>query len=99
MSWRRALFVCALRIANAQTDASPDPQPDPENWNIYYQATSVGMHHGSFPALYSGPLSLRNTPENEVSLTTTLFVGFRWLDTEFYINPEIAGGRGFSNVN
>lgn len=34
-----------------------------------------------------------------MSLTTTLFLGVR-LDqnTQFYFDPEIAGGRGFSNV-
>jgi hypothetical protein len=99
MSWRISLVTAALAVARAQADSPAAPQPEHENWNIYYQATGVGMYHGSFPATYSGVLSLENTPERDVSLTTTLFVGFRWLDTEFYINPEIAGGRGFSHVN
>ncbi len=35
-----------------------------------------------------------------MSLTTTLFLGFRLgSNTQFYIDPEIAGGRGFSGVN
>lgn len=73
-------------------------QPD-ERWNLFYQATSIGDTHGSFPAKYSGDLSLRNTPEHDVSLTSTLFLGFRLGDAQFYIDPEIAGGRGFSGVD
>ena len=73
---------------------------DPERWNLFYQATSIGQYHGSFPALYSGTLSLSDKPERDVSLTTTLFFGFRITkNTQFYFDPEIAGGRGFSNVD
>lgn len=79
---------------------SPDKSPPAETWNWFYQATSIGDYHGAFPALYSGPLSLRNTPEHDVSLTTTLFFGWRpFANTQFYFDPEIAGGRGFSGVN
>jgi len=69
-----------------------------ESWNLYYQATSIGDMHGSFPAKYSGPLSLSNRPEHDVSLTTTLFLGFRLGNAQFYVDPEIAGGRGFTGV-
>ena len=94
-----ALFVCvAAPLARAQDNVAPPPET--ERWNLYYQATSIGQYHGSFPAPYSGPHSLSNTPERDVSLTTTLFFGFRVTDnTLFYFDPEIAGGRGFSNVN
>jgi high affinity Mn2+ porin len=83
----------------AANPAAAAPEPD-ERWNLFYQATSIGDYHGSFPALYSGPLSLSNRPEADVSLTTTLFLGVRLArNTEFYFDPEIAGGRGFSNVD
>jgi high affinity Mn2+ porin len=72
----------------------------PERWNLFYQATSVGQYHGTFDSPYSGPLSLRDYPERDVSLTTTLFLGLRLdRDTQLYFDPEIAGGRGFSGVN
>ncbi|HEV2200014.1 MAG TPA: carbohydrate porin [Bryobacteraceae bacterium] len=75
-------------------------RPDPERWNIFYQATSIGDYHGAFPAKYSGPLSLVNHSERDVSLTTTLFLGLRVAkDTQLYFDPEIAGGRGFSGVD
>jgi high affinity Mn2+ porin len=74
--------------------------PD-ERWNLFWQATSVGQYHGTFPSPYkSAQYSLQDYPERDVSLTTTLFFGLR-LDhnTQIYFNPEIAGGKGFSGVN
>lgn len=94
-----ALFVClAAPLAHAQDNAAAPM--DTERWNLYYQATSIGQYHGSFPALYSGPLSLSDKPERDASLTTTLFFGLNLGDnTRFYFDPEIAGGRGFSHVD
>jgi high affinity Mn2+ porin len=89
------LLAAAARALGQQTDTPPPT----EIWNLYYQATSIGDYHGSFPARYSGAFSLHNTPERDVSLTTTLFLGFRLGSAQFYIDPEIAGGRGFSGVN
>ena len=70
-----------------------------ERWNVYAQATSIGQYHGAFDAKYSGPLSLAAHREAEVSLTSTVFLGLRlFRDTQLYIDPELAGGRGFSGV-
>ena len=83
----------------AAQDASPSPAA-PQRWNLYLQATSIGQYHGSFDSPYSGRFSLASHPEAEVSLTATLFLGLRVArDTTVYIDPEIAGGRGFSAVN
>jgi hypothetical protein len=83
-------------------DAS-QPQADqahPERWNLFYQATSIGQYHDAFPAPYSGPFSLENRPERDVSLTTTLFFSLRLApNTVLTFDPEIAGGRGFSGVD
>jgi high affinity Mn2+ porin len=70
-----------------------------ERWNIHFQATSIGQHHGSFPSLYEGDNSLPSHPESRVSVTGTIFLSYRlnsW--TEVVLNPEIAGGKGFGNV-
>jgi high affinity Mn2+ porin len=70
-----------------------------ERWSVHFQATSIGQHHGSFPALYEGENSLPSHPENRVSITTTAFLAYRinsW--TQLVINPEIAGGKGFGQV-
>ncbi len=100
------ILLSAGLALGQQAAVVPDSQPStgdqgaPERWNLYYQATSIGQYHGTFPALYSGPLSLQDNPERDVSLTTTLFFGLR-LDnnTALFFNPEIAGGKGFSNVD
>lgn len=91
-----ALFVIlCLRLPAQTSDAVV-----PERWNLYYQATSIGQYHGTFNSPYKGPLSLQDYPERDVSLTTTLFFGLRLApNLQFYFDPEIAGGRGFSGVN
>src|SRR5579875_373982 len=77
----------------------PDPQ-EFEQWNLFYQATAVGMYHNRFSSPYEGALSLQDYPEYDVSLTTTLFFAARLeQNTVFVFNPEMAGGRGFSGVN
>jgi len=89
----------APEAADGAGSAAPDAENGPERWNIFYQATSIGQYHGTFRSPYSGPYSLQDYPERDVSLTTTLFFGLR-LDqnTQLYFDPEMAGGRGFSNV-
>ncbi len=88
-----------LAAASCAPAQQPDPAPPSERWNLFFQATSIGDYHGSFPSSYSGAFSLHNTPERDVSLTSTLYLGFRLSGFQFYIDPEIAGGRGFSGVN
>lgn len=92
------LLVLPLSLAAQSADT---PAPDAtEKWNLYYQATSIGQQHGTFHSPYAGPLSLQNYPERDVSLTTTLFFGMRLgQGTQLYFDPEIAGGRGLSNVD
>ncbi len=86
--------------ASSSNQAGTDPDTAFERWNLYYQATSIGMYHGTFPSPYEGPLSLRDYPERDVSLTTTLFFAARLeQNTILVFNPEIAGGRGFSGVD
>jgi high affinity Mn2+ porin len=89
-----ALF--AWLPAQAQSTGS---DPSAEWWSVYFQATSIGQHHGSFPSLYEGENSLPSHPESRVSITATVFLAYRvnaW--TELVVNPEIAGGKGFGDV-
>jgi high affinity Mn2+ porin len=89
--------LCTFPLAAQNAASTP---ADPQKWNLYWQATSIGQYHPAFPALYSGTLSLLNRPEAEVSLTSTIFLGLRlWRNTQLYYDPEIAGGRGFSGTN
>ena len=98
---RLLLLVLCATLLRAQ-DSAPQPDPDaaPEQWSVAYQATSIGQAHDNFHALYTGPLSLNHHAEAEVSLTTTLFTALRLgQNTALYFDPEIAGGKGFSNVD
>src|SRR5881409_1896944 len=103
------LLATPLIAAEATEDSSSqeprsnrqiDRIENSERWNLFFQATSIGQSHGPFRSPYSGPFSLQNRTEREASLTTTFFLGFRVArNTQIYIDPEIAGGRGFSGVN
>ncbi|HLJ51105.1 MAG TPA: carbohydrate porin [Bryobacteraceae bacterium] len=87
-------------IVRAQDVPAQSPPADDERWNLYFQATSIGQYHPSFDAPYTGRFSLINHPEAEVSITSTLFFGWRIAhNTQFYFDPEMAGGRGFSATN
>lgn len=90
------LFLALSGRLMAQTAGGTDF----ENWNLYYQATSIGQTHGTFNAPYTGPLSLQDYRENDVSLTSTLFFDMRLArNLQLVFDPEIAGGRGFSGVD
>ena len=105
------IFLLAAPIyAQGPTPAGPD-SPDSsqtgvdtetaaERWNLYYQATSIGDYHGKFRSPYQDATSLKDYPERDVSLTTTLFFTWRLEQNTFLVfDPEIAGGKGFSGVN
>ena len=82
----------------ARLDAQDAGQP--EKWNVYFQATSIGQYHDSIRSPYESSLSLAAHPEGEASITSTLFFGLRLgSNTQIYFNPELAGGRGFSGTD
>ena len=91
--------MLALALSAQSLPSAPENRK-PESWNVFYQATSIGQYHGTFRSPYASPFSLQNYTERDVSLTTTLFLGLRpETNTYIYVDPEIAGGRGFSGVN
>ena len=93
------LFGFGLWAQDAPGADTNAAAPD-ERWNLYFQATSIGQTHGAFNSPYQGRLSFLDEREYDASLTTTLFFGARLLkNLRFYFDPEIAGGRGVSNVN
>jgi high affinity Mn2+ porin len=104
---KKTIVMLALIVMAAAAQDPPQTQPpqnpppsEDERWSLFYQATSIGQYHGTFHSPYSGPFSLQDYTERDVSLTTTLFFALR-LDknTTLIFDPEIAGGRGFSGVN
>ena len=70
-----------------------------EPWDLHFQTTVVSQWHPAFPEQYSGPNSLSAKAEFRSSLTSTLFTGARlWHGAEFYFNPELVAGNGFSHT-
>ena len=109
--WKAFLAVTLLHLLSAAAGAQQNSDAPsgttsgatsitPERWNLYFQATSIGDEHGTFHAPYTGPLSLQDYPEHDVSLTTTLFFDLRLgANTQLVFDPEVAGGKGFSGVD
>jgi high affinity Mn2+ porin len=69
-------------------------------FSLHFQLTTIDQWHGSFNSPYQGLHSLSPTPEQDMSLTTTLFFGVRlWKNASLYFNPEAGGGQGFSGAS
>ena len=98
---RSRILLVGIGLALSLSAQDPAPLPGtPENWNLFYQATSIGQFHPGFQSPYSEAFSLQGHPEAEASITSTLFFGYLLAkNTQFYFDPEMAGGRGFSGTN
>lgn len=76
-----------------------DTSDKEERWSLHYQFTSLIQYHPALSVQYSGENSLKSEAETEMTITSTLFIGTRlWKGAEIFINPEIAGGSGFSGT-
>jgi high affinity Mn2+ porin len=98
------LFIALVGVASAQevTDDKPlvtiFPHPEGRFW-ISGQANFILQGHGGFPALYSGPNSLKNTSEHVLSRVFTLYTGVEVRrGTEVLFDVESTGGRGISDA-
>ena len=70
-----------------------------EKWSVHFQFTTIYQAHPAFNAPYTGKNSLLKTSENAMSVTSTLYLGRKlWKNASFFIDPEIAGGKGLSSV-
>jgi hypothetical protein len=70
-----------------------------QKWSVHFQFTDVWQTHPPFSAQYSGKNSLLTNAENAMSVTSTLYFGRKlWRHAAFFIDPEVAGGRGLSSV-
>jgi high affinity Mn2+ porin len=71
--------------------------PTSTPWSVSGQVNVIAQGHGSFPAKYSGPNSLRSTSESAVSNLLTLYSGLQLNSTtEAILDVESAGGHGIS---
>lgn len=89
-----AFATMAMCKGYAQTDSLIK-----KRFNLHFQQTVITQTKPGFSAKYSGDNSLSTAHETATSLTTTLFGGARlWKGAEAYFNPEMSGGKGFSQT-
>jgi len=95
--YKNILVTCSIFVAQFALAA---PFDSSSRFNLHFQLTTIDQWHGNFPSPYQGLHSLSPNPENDMSLTTTLFFGMRlWKYGELYFNPEAGGGQGFSGAS
>src|ERR1700677_1455592 len=92
-------IFCIASFAAYSTPKDSAHKDTGSRWSFHYQATVIDQYHGKFNAPYSGKNSLQDTTEQDISVTSTVFLGYRlWKYGAIYCNPEISGGRGFSGT-
>jgi high affinity Mn2+ porin len=103
------LLCCSLRAMNWAQQTSPDQPPDQPptifphsetaSWWVSGQINVIFQGHPPFPALYSGPNSLRAEGETATSLVMTLYTAYQFnRSTEVLFDVESAGGKGISDA-
>ena len=71
-----------------------------KRYTVHFQHTMVEQSHPNISGISTlgSPKTLSKNPEDKLSSTTTLFIGKKFgKNSEFYFNPEVAGGEGLSN--
>ena len=90
-------FGIALSLnAHAQEDTIT------KRYTVHFQHTMVEQSHLDIKGINTtgSPRTLSNTAEDRLSSTTTLYIGKKFgKNSEFYFNPEVAGGEGLSGAN
>ena len=90
--------VAAQEVTDDQPPVTIFPHPEGRFW-ISGQANFILQGHGGFPALYSGPNSLKDTSEHAISRVFTLYTGVEVRrGTELQFDVESTGGRGISDA-
>ena len=86
------LAVLGASLAKAEDAAE-------KRTNLHFQVTTVTQDHGSIVSPYEGQNSLTPGFDSQSSITWTVFGGAKlWHGGEVYLNPELAGGAGFSGT-
>ena len=102
---RIKIIICGILcgvcgIANSKAASKDSVHHDTgSRWSFHFQLTAIDQYHGKFNAPYHGQNSLQDTTEQDMSVTSTIFLGLRlWKYGSIYCNPEISGGKGFSGT-
>jgi len=96
----KALLAMTLVMVLSASGYAQDTTSHPSDWSFHFQATTIDQVHPDFHSLYQGSNSLQAHENDKISVTSTVFVGWRmWNGGELYVNPEIAGGAGLSGAS
>lgn len=88
------LFVFVHSFAQEKTDTITS-----NRFSFHAQATVVNQNKAGFTAPYTGDNSLLIDHESQTSITSTLYLGARlWKEASIFVNGEISGGSGLSQV-
>lgn len=67
--------------------------------NLHLQYTNVSQYHPGFASKTEGANSLHSSSDFKSTNDATLYLGIKlWKGSEFFINPEVDQGFGFSNT-
>ena len=94
------LAVCVLTASTARAGEPEQPKTaEGERFSLHFQATVAAQAHPSFSAAYTGKNSMQPDAQSATSVVIDLFAGVRlWAGAEFYVQPELAGGKGLSST-
>lgn len=68
-------------------------------YSLHWQTTLIPQYHFNFKAPYSGTNSLLPSEPARASFTTTFFLNYKPAKNTYIVfNPEVAGGKGFSQT-
>jgi high affinity Mn2+ porin len=93
---RKGLLFLLSLLAAGQSFAQFS---DTTKYSFHFQSTLIHQYHFKFRSPYEGDNSLEPDETGKTSLTNTFYFAarpFRNKRTLFILNPEIAGGEGFS---
>ena len=95
----RTITTCFLLCVCGPTFTTEFARAEDEKTSVHLQSTVVSQQHPDFSASYSGNNSFTNASDTETSITWTIFAGWKlWNWGELYVDPELAGGSGFSQT-
>ena len=99
MNSKQTIIACAITCIFLFTINKAHPQDSLPRFVCHFQLTIIDQWHGRFNSPYAGQASLQPDPEQDMSLTSTVFTISRlWKNGYFFFNPEVAGGKGFSGA-
>ncbi len=95
----REVIIFILVLLNFGISAQPTDSLKSDRFSIHFQTTVINQFKPGFSVKYSGENSLNPQKEDKTSVSATLYAGARlWKGASMFVDPEISGGSGLSQV-